>query len=38
MLVKLGEMLHQEFALLSVSLFKLLLPSSLHPIWTRPAL
>ena len=36
-LVKLGEMMHQEFALLSVSLFKLLLPSSLHPVWTRLA-
>jgi len=36
-LVKLGEMMHQEFALLSVSLCKLLLPSSLHPVWTRPA-
>src|SRR5436853_372396 len=37
-LVKLGEMMHQEFALLSVSLFKLLLTSGFHPFWIRPAL
>ena len=37
-LVKLGEMMHQGFALLSVSLFKLLLTSGFHPFWTRPAL
>ena len=38
MLVKLGEMMHQRLALLSVSLFKLLLPSGFRPLWTRPAL
>ena len=37
-LVKLGEMMHQGLALLSVSLFKLLLPSGFHPLRARPAL
>ena len=37
-LVKLGQMMHQGLALLSVSLFKLLLPSGFHLLWTRPAL
>src|SRR3954464_5130881 len=37
-LVKLGEMMHQGLALLSVPLFKLLLTSGFHPLWTRPAL
>ena len=31
-------MMHQEFALLSVSLFRLLLPSGFHPLRTRSAL
>ena len=37
-LVKLGEMMHQGLALLSVSLFKLLLPSGFYLLWARPAL
>ena len=37
-LVKFGEMMHQGFALLSVSPFRLLLPSGFHPLRTRSAL